>query len=107
MEKPEKEERNKTIREKKPERLRHPPYKHILWILRDQQSEGILRRCAEKLYQCLQVENDIAERGIALVKKINESVTNQEQKKFRLRIDEHHRKVIKRTKVGATYNEFS
>ena len=49
----------------------------------------------------LKVVNDTAERGIALIKKFNESVRDEQQKQFLLRVVEHHRKVVnKRTKKG-------
>jgi hypothetical protein len=48
----------------------------------------------------LKVVNDTAERGIALIKKFNESVRDEQQKQFLLRIVEHHRKAVtKRTKT--------
>lgn len=47
----------------------------------------------------LKVVNDTAERGIALIKKFNDSVKDEEQKQFLLRVVEHHRRgVTKRTK---------
>lgn len=49
----------------------------------------------------LKVVNDSAERGIALIKKFNESVKDELQKQFLLKIVEHHRKVVtKRTKCA-------
>jgi hypothetical protein len=49
----------------------------------------------------LRVVNDTAERGIGLIKKFNDSVRDEQQKQFLLRIVEHHRKVVtKRTKAG-------
>lgn len=53
----------------------------------------------------LKVVNDPAERGVALIKKFNASVRDEQQKHFLLRIVEHHRKVVsKGTKAGvATY----
>lgn len=48
----------------------------------------------------LKVVSD-TERGIALIKKYNESVRDEQQKQFLLRVVEHHRKVVtKRTKQG-------
>ena len=49
----------------------------------------------------LKVVNDTAEKGIALIKKFKESVRDEQQKQFLLRVVEHHRKVVtKRTKEG-------
>lgn len=46
----------------------------------------------------LKVVNDTAERGIALIKKFNESVKDEQQKQFLLKVVEHHRKAVtKRT----------
>lgn len=51
------------------------------------------------LVDSLKVVNDTAERGIALIKKFNDSVKDEQQKQFLLRVVEHHRKcVAKRTK---------
>lgn len=60
--------------------------------------------CSDSLrsqVNALKVVNDTAERGIALIKKFNESVRDEQQKQFLLRVVEHHRKVVtKRTKEG-------
>ncbi|CAH1108321.1 unnamed protein product [Psylliodes chrysocephalus] len=57
--------------------------------------------CSDSLrnqVDALKVVNDTAERGIALIKKFNESVRDEQQKQLLLRVVEHHRKVvIKRT----------
>ena len=52
----------------------------------------------------LKVVNGTAERGIALIKKFNESVRDEQQKQFLLKIVEHRRKAVtKRTKAGVAY----
>ena len=56
----------------------------------------------------LKVVNDTAERGIALIKKFNESVRDDQQKQFLLRIVEHHRKAVRnRTKEGVASYKFN
>ena len=55
----------------------------------------------------LKVVNDTAERGIALIKKFNDSIRDEQQKQFLLRIVEHHRKAVtKRTKAGVASYKF-
>lgn len=60
--------------------------------------------CSDSLrshVNALKFVNDTAERGIALIKKYNESVRAEQQKQFLLRVVEHHRKVVtRRTKQG-------
>ena len=54
----------------------------------------------------LKVINDSAERGIALIKRCQQSVRNEDQKQFLLRVVQGHRdKVSKRTK--SSYSEYS
>ena len=55
------------------------------------------RYCSDALrssINALKVVNDTGERGIALIKKFNDSVRDEHQRQFLLMIVEHHRKVI-------------
>jgi hypothetical protein len=46
------------------------------------------------LVNSLKVVNDTAKRGIALIKKFNDSVKDEGQKQFLLRVVEYHRKCV-------------
>lgn len=60
--------------------------------------------CSDSLrssLNALKVVNDTAERRITLIKKYDESVGDEQQKQFLLRVVEHHRKAVtKRAKEG-------
>ena len=72
---------------------------------------GVEEYCSDTLrnsINALKVVNDPAERGVALIKKFNESVRDEKQKHFLLRIVEHHRKVVsKRTKAEIAAYKFN
>uniref|UniRef100_T1I9H6 Uncharacterized protein n=1 Tax=Rhodnius prolixus TaxID=13249 RepID=T1I9H6_RHOPR len=53
--------------------------------------------CSDSLrshVNALKVVNDAVERGIVLIKKFNESVRDEQQKQYLLRMVEYHRKVV-------------
>ncbi|CAH1115349.1 unnamed protein product [Psylliodes chrysocephalus] len=56
---------------------------------------NVTEYCSDSLrsqVDALEVVNDTAERGIALIKKFNESVRDEQQKQFLLRVVEYHKK---------------
>ena len=50
----------------------------------------------------LQVTNDAAERGVALIQRLQARTEDEQQKQFLLKVVHHDRKTVKRTKAGVT-----
>jgi len=60
---------------------------------------------ARKIINKLQVVNDVAERGVALLKEYNEIITKDEdQKQFLLLAVQHHRKLYPNVNKGTLAN---